>query len=230
VSVSPDPAGARLISSLSHELKTPLSVVVGYAELLERRSDEAVRLEASKRIREAAERLSYSLDDLLIVFAIDAGYLVLDIGPLDLEPAVREAVRLFESRGSGCSVSTRAPGGVWPSVRADEEQLVRVLTDLIRNASTGASDDCEIEIAASADADSASISVSDNGSGLTAEQLAAAFERLPAGHPGPGQTGLELYKVRRLIELQGGTISVTSRPGEGSTFTFILPLAGESVE
>ena len=220
-------AGARFISSLSHELRTPLAVVVGYAELMQRRNDEDFRREASGRILEAAERLANAIDDLLVVFAIEAGYLPVDLQPVDLEAALRHAIEPFEARHPECALAITAGDDAWPAVYADEEHLGRVLTDLLRNARARA-DPCELQIAVDADEDSASISVSDNGPGMTPEQLAAAFERLRVpdwSRHVAGATGLELYKVRRLVELQGGTISATNRPRVGSTFTFSLPVA-----
>jgi signal transduction histidine kinase len=215
-----------LISSLAHELRTPLAVVVGYAELLRTRDDPAVRKEASERILEAAERLSRALDDLLVVFALDRGHLQVDVQPLELEHAVRQAVRLFGGKTSGCSIALRPPSA-WPQVYGDQEHLDRVLVDLLRIVCRHTPVGSEVEVAVTADGATASIDVSGGGPTLSPEQLATVFDRLPARDPAAGGTGLELYKARRLVELQGGAISATSRPGAGSTFTITLPIAGE---
>jgi signal transduction histidine kinase len=221
-------AGERFISSLAHELRTPLAVVVGYAELLRHREDEAVRKEASERILEAADRLSHALDDLLVVYAIDSGYLVVDVQPLDLERAVRQALRLLGGKARGDSIALRAPDA-WPRVYADEEHLGRVLTDLLRNAwrLTPVGSQAQAELAVTADGASVAISVSDRGPGLSPEQLATLFDRPPSRDAAAGGTGLELYKARRLVELQGGAITASSREGAGSTVTITLPIAGE---
>jgi signal transduction histidine kinase len=222
-SVDDPGAGAQLITNLSHELLTPLSVVVGYAGLLERRGDEELRREASKRILEAADRLSHAIDDLIVVFALERGDLPVDLQPVDLEEVVRRAAAQFDA------TVAELEGG-WPTVHADEQHLGRVLTDLLRRA-RARSVDCELQIAVEAKGDSAAITIADNGSGVTPDQLASGFEgRLAAAGPShrvAGVTGLELYKVRRLVELQGGTISATSERGGGSQFTLSFEVAGD---
>jgi signal transduction histidine kinase len=232
VTVSPgtggDAPGERFFSSLAHELRTPLAVIVGYAELVGRRDDEAVRREASERILEAAERLSYALDDLLVVFAIEGDHLLVEVQPLDLEAAVRQAVRRFDGKGSGPAIALRAPA-TWPQVYGDDEHLGRVLTDVLRAARRRTPHGLEVEVAVSADGTSASIAVADGGPALSREELATLFEWPPARDPAAGGTGLELYKARRLVELQGGTISAASRPATGAIFTITLAIADENV-
>jgi K+-sensing histidine kinase KdpD len=213
--------GERFLSSLAHELRTPLAVVVGYAELLRHRGDETLRAEAAEAIVQASTRLSQAVDDLLVVFALDGECLPVDVQPVELEPVLRQAVERF---GEGSATALSAPE-TWPVVHADEEHLGRVVTDLLRVVSRGAPAGSEVEVAVSADDTSASIAVAGGGLALAPEQLATVFDRPPKQDAQAGGTGLELYKTRRLVELQGGTISATSLPASGSTFTVTLPLA-----
>jgi signal transduction histidine kinase len=227
-------AGERAISHLAHELRNPMSVIFGYAELLQFRDDEATRLEASTRIVQAADHLSQVIDDLLTVFAIDAGALHPEPVRVDLESLLSEIAARFEARSEQHSFSLSSLDGSWPRVSADGEQLTRVLTNLLLNACKHSPDGCNVRITVKREGGFASIAVTDDGPGLAPEQLAVVFDRFsgaaPPGHLEVRGSGLELYEVRRLVELHGGTISAESEPGRGSTFTFTLPLADEAAE
>lgn len=231
------PAGRddRLISTLSHQLRTPLAVIIGYAELLQHREDEETRREAPVRIQEAAEELSLMIDDLLIVLAIDSGLLSIDPAPIELKAVVVDAIECLDARFDKHLFEARCPDSdSWPLVFAHREHLTRIFTSLLLNAYKYSPDGCRVTITADEEEGFATVSVSDEGRGLTEEQLAALFERFSPidvpGRPDIRSTGLELYKVRRLVELHGGSIRAESKPGKGSTLTFTLPLARPDLE
>jgi len=221
------PADEQAISNLAHELRTPLAVIIGYAELLRLRDDEETRKEAPERIVTAAQELGWVVDDLLTVFAIEAGALLIDAQPIELETAVTQVVEEFRQR-SGSYLFATSTEGPWPVVAADQQHLSRILTSLFMNACKASADGGEVRIAIRREDDFAVVEVSDDGIGLTKKQLAVVFDRFAVDLPeqlGVRRSGLELYKVRRLVELQGGSISATSEPGKGASFTFTLPLA-----
>ena len=216
------------MSSLAHELRTPLAIVVGYAELLAERDDEETRRDAPAQILHAAERLAAAVDDVLIVLAYETGALTFHPEDVDLDLAVAATVDRLRQVGSTHTVQLERPE-TWPRVRADGEHLTRIVMNLLVNACKMSPDGCEIRVEADHDDDFVSVTVSDSGFGLTAEQLAVVFERFAdlrsPGRPAIAGSGLELYKVRRLVELHGGTVSAESEPDKGSRFTFTVPLA-----
>jgi signal transduction histidine kinase len=222
----------RLISTVSHELRTPLSVIVGYAELLGARDDEETRREAPIRIKEAAERLSSVVENILTVSSLDSGSLFLELVPVDLEDAVAETIARFERDETGHSFASNSmsPEG-WPVVTADPVELGRILANLVSNACKYSPGGGEIVVRADRRDGSAVVSVSDQGPGIGEEEQERAFERV-SRLDGPVQrgtrgSGLGLYITRALVELHGGSIWVESEPGRGSTFTFTVPLASE---
>jgi two-component system OmpR family sensor kinase len=175
-------------SRLAHEVRTPLAVVVGYAELLAHRDDEETRRQAPVRILEAAEVLSNVVDDLLTLIAIESGTLVVDAVQLDLAAAVEVALA-----GTGLTVAADGPR---PLVHADPEHVARIVRNLARLAPEGG----DLRVSVSRDGGFAVTSI--------AQDRAA---------------GIELRTARRLVELQGGSLSVA-----GERLAFTLPLAPES--
>lgn len=225
-------SGSRLLSHLAHKVRTPLAVVLGYAELLQVREDADLRRQAAGRIMEAADQLSYVVDDLLTLFAIDSGALELEPEPVDLEAAVDDTIRLVEPRVAKHTFVLASPGdGPWPFVSADPEHLTRIVTNLLVSAVSFSPDGGQVTVSVRRDDRFAELSVASEGVGLGEEQLATVFERLSlldvpeaAGVPA---SGLELYEARRLVELHGGSVSAESEPGTGSSFTVTIPLAGD---
>ena len=218
----------RLISTISHELQTPLSLIVGYAELLRTRDDIDTRRDAALGIQEAAERLSETVDDILTVAALDSGNVRLVLAPVELEEAVYASIRDVQSTCDHCSVVARSDAAEWPVVSADRVQLERILENLAANGCKNSPAGSEVSISANVRNGVAIVSVRDDGVGLTDVERARVFQRF-SGIESPKRrgtrgSGLGLYIARALVELHGGTIWVESEPGRGSAFTFTLPL------
>lgn len=229
--VTPEDARAAALSRLSHAVRTPLSVIVGYTELLRFRQDEETRREAPERIAEAAEQLSYAVDDLLVVVALDGGVLSLDVGPVDLEGALAATLESLDVPLAGRAVSMRSADGedLWPEVCGDAEHIERILANLLLAAADRSPEGAAIEVSVHRREGLASVEVADRGSTLTEEQLTHLFDRVaPVKLPdvaGNRRTGLELYKARRLAELQGGSLAAATRDGGGTIVVLTLPLA-----
>lgn len=219
----------RFLSSVSHDLRTPLAVISGYAELLERRpDDERLRREAPIRIREAVERLAAVLDAILMTSALDSGSIVPDAGPVDLGLVIAAVCRDAERGDHGCTIVWERNGEEWPVVHADADLVEQVLRSLVANACGYSPAGSQVTIRARVGGGRAVVSVSDEGPGMSEEELEIAFDRfargegaLAAGIPG---TGLGLYVARRLLELQEGELWAEREVGAGSTFSFSLPL------
>ena len=214
-----------LISAVSHQFRTPLAVIVGYAELIGARDDEAVRKEAALRIQEAAERLSATIDDILMAAALDSRSVDLDPAPVDLGDAVEDTLAALDGRSFAVSAG---PNG-WPIAFADQIQLRRILGNLVSHACKR-SPHGDVAIEARERNGMAIVSVSDDGEGLNDVERARVFQRFTQLVSEDGRsttgTGLGLYVARALVELHGGSIWVESRAGEGATFRFTIPLAG----
>ena len=163
------------------------------------------------------------------MFSLDAGTLAVEPQPVNLEAVLAAAIASVREGQPGHTFSARCADGSWPRVTADAEHLTRILSNLLLNACRYSPDGCEIDVTARRQQAFASVTVSDEGLGLTREQQETVFERFSlievAGRPDIRNTGLELYKARKLVELHGGEISVESEPGKGSRFTFTIPLA-----
>lgn len=214
-----------LVAHVAHQVKTPLAVIRGYAELLGARDDEATRHEAAAQIREATDVLDFMLDDLVVVFALEAGVLPFEPESLDLAQAADEVVARLSSRFPRHTFVTRFEGAA--PARADAENLDRIYATLLLNACRLAPEGGEVLIEGRTEGDLVTVSVSDSGPGLAEEDLAAVFERHARSTERSElrSTGLELYKVRRLVQLHGGTVNAKSRPRRGSTFSFTVPRA-----
>jgi PAS domain S-box-containing protein len=217
----------------SHDMRTPLAAVRGYAQLARRHvSCEKQDLESVDRwlsdIEESASRLASLVSEFMDVTLLRAGQTVpLQPQPTDLVAVTYERVRehqgAAETHTFEISNGRDAIVGNW-----DPARIGRVLDNLLGNAVKFSPDGGTIEVKITGDDTDASVAISDQGMGIASQDLSRIF--LPmyrgANASGVAGTGLGLAGSRRLVELMGGRISVKSRLGKGSTFTVILPLAG----
>jgi signal transduction histidine kinase len=223
-----DAPESRALSRLAHGLRTPLALIVGYAELLGSRRDEATLAEAPARIAEAAEELARAVDDLLTVYAIDAQALVLARAPLPLAAAIDDVAAALAAKGKHVR-AVEAEDAADVQVLADDEYFRHILRTLLENARNRTPEESAIFIHTQREGAFARIEIEDDGGELRDVERATAFERFSPLEPKSGRTtGLELYKVRRLVELHGGRVwAETGTPGT-SRFGFTLPLADDS--
>ena len=220
----------EFLSIASHELKTPLTSLRLLVETLRRMGKRGVRLDAvevEERLRaidRQAVRLSGLSDDLLDISRIRLGRLELRLDPLDFAALVEETAARFREPlaavGSTLLVRARRPLlGRW-----DRSRLDQVLSNLLSNAvKYGAGTPVEVEV--EGDEAEVRLTVRDHGIGIALDQQGRIFERFERAVSGRhfGGLGLGLYIVRQIVNAHGGEIRVESRPGEGSTFTVVLP-------
>jgi signal transduction histidine kinase len=220
------------VSTVSHELRTPLTSIYGFAETL-MRSDvdfsEPERQTFLRYIASESERLIGIVDDLLNVARLEAGTLAVALEPTDLGAVARDAAAAVEahaSEGHRFSVAVD-PGEIL--VSADTEKLGQVLVALLANAVSSSPEGGTITVSARRRADMAEIEVADEGVGIARADLQRIFTKFfRAEREGVSAhgTGLGLFLVRGLVTAMGGRIWVESEEGQGSRFTFELPLAG----
>jgi PAS domain S-box-containing protein len=220
-----------LLSVISHELKTPVSIIKGYAGTLARQDanwDQETLTEGLSIIEEEADKLNELINNLLDASRLQAGGLPLKFSYLDLPSMVEKAVEKFRNQTNLHTFSTDFPPS-FPPVKGDYERIREVLSNLIGNAIKYSPDGGLIRVGGWAEADEVQIFVSDEGIGIPATEQERIFDRfarvdnsLTRQTPG---AGLGLFLVKAVIEAHGGRVWVESQPGQGSTFKFALPLS-----
>ena len=218
----------ELIGDLTHELRTPLTVVRGYLEELADGTIDGTPELYLRLVRET-RRLERLIHDLQELSKAEAGYLSIDSQPLQLYPLLASLVDRFADQllEEGPSLKLDCPPDL-PPVVADRDRTEQILVNLLGNAirytETGS-----ITVKANKHNRQVWISVIDTGVGIAEEDLPYIFERFwradPSRSSHSGGTGIGLAIARRLVELQGGHIEVSSQLGIGSAFRFCLPLA-----
>jgi two-component system OmpR family sensor kinase len=212
----------EFVRDASHELRTPITVATGHAELVREAARGQVR-EDAEVVLDELERLSRISERLLLLAAAE-GPGFLRPAPMRLASLIAEAEKRWMAAASR-RWSLRIEGDGW--LGADESRLRIALDALIENAVNFTAPDGQINLVARAEDGVAVIEVSDTGEGIPMEQLGRIFDRFARSDPGRsrrrGGTGLGLAIAKAIVEAHGGSIEVRSMPGEGSTFTLRLP-------
>ena len=219
-----DQLKSALFSTVSHELRTPLTMIRGFAELLTTRDlGEERSREALGQISQSAERLSRLIDDLLSVSRIESGRVVLHAVPVELKAAIQHALAALPP---GREARVELDGAT--VALADPDMLVQILTNLVSNAAKYSPPGSPVVVEARPNGALVEISVRDEGIGLSEAERAELFGKFyRVDRPEVSRvwgTGLGLYITKNLVEMQGRQIWVRSEPGQGSTFTFTLPM------
>lgn len=224
-----DASAIEIVATVSHELRSPLTTIKGFTSLLLSRwdsIDDDRKREMLEAVRADADRVTRMISELLDISRLEAGRLRLARRWLEVEPAVRRVVAEVSMTDDRLAVEVEVPDGL-PEVLADPDKVGQVLTNLLENAAKYA-DPATVRVTAARDGDAVRIAVADRGEGIPAEDLPRVFERFFRRDEGrPTGTGLGLWISRGLVEAHGGTLTASSRVGEGSTFAFTLPIAGE---
>ncbi len=224
----------EFVSRAGHELRTPLTAISMCAEtlLLGRERSEGERRQLVETLAAETARLRERIDRLLQWGRIESGRQRYEREPLDLRKVVAEAVRVsrptFAARGQPLSV-VAADGPV--RVAGDREALVDSVINLLANASRYSPEGAPVEVGVRREGSRARLWVEDRGIGIPGRELGKIFQRFhrgatPSGNRDEG-AGLGLAIVRDVVGGHGGRIEVESVPGEGSTFTLVLPLLEE---
>ncbi|MBI3998369.1 MAG: HAMP domain-containing protein [Armatimonadetes bacterium] len=220
----------NLSADIAHELRTPLSVLQANLEgmldgVVEVTPDRLAALHTQVRL------LSRLVDDLRDLSLAQAGRLPLDRRPVDLMPLLAESAAAVAPHAAEKNVAmqTRSAADL-PRIVADRERLMQVLHNLLDNAIRHTPAGSVVTVGAEAKGDAVHLWVQDTGPGIAPEESERIFDRffrLDASRSrASGGTGLGLAIVKALVEAHGGRVEVSSRPGEGSTFTIVLPRAG----
>ena len=210
---------------MSYQLRTPLTTIHGYADLLAGgfAGDLSDRQkEHMGAIQTASGQLGKLIDDILDIAAIDAGQLELELGDVNLHALAEESSELIASRAehSGIKLSLNADQDA-SLVRADAKRLKQVFYNLLTNAMDHVNPGGAVEVGADVTGEDVSIWVADDGVGIAPDRQAKIFERFERGDGGGAGLGLAL--VNDIIRLHGGWVELESEPGEGTRVTCHLP-------
>jgi len=216
-----------LLAALSHDLRTPLTVLVGLAESLALTKPplSAAQLETAEAIQDEARRMSTLVSNLLDMARIESGEVKLNLQWQPLEEVVGSALNAARGMLKQHVLEVHIPRDL-PLVRIDALLIERVLVNLLENASKYTPPGSRISLAAEVIGEQLSVSVSDNGPGLAVGREEAVFQKFTRGEresATPG-VGLGLAICRAIVESHQGKITATHRPGGGAQFTFTLPL------
>ncbi len=230
-----DRAKSRILSMAAHDLRTPLTSIRGYVELLlmgsagDLTDDQREFLEI---VHGSSARLAALVNDLVDLARIEAGRLELRIQPVHLDDVVAEVFAALGPQAAAKGIRFEAAIDPWlPAVAADPDRLYQVLQNLVGNA-VKFTEEGRVTVRARRDGEQIEVAVIDTGIGIEPEALPHVFEEfrqhgeVARRH---GGAGLGLTISKRLVELQGGTIAVESRLDRGTTFTLRLPFLPEAV-
>lgn len=228
----------EFLGMVSHELKTPLTSIKGNTQLAIRQLRNSMQtFERIFGLYEAAEqqtrRLNRLVDDLLDVSRAQAGHLELIPGRCDLRELVHEALQEQQRMWPGRAINLEIDERLALPLDADADRVMQVITNYLTNALKYSEPERPIFVCVERQNNEAYLAVRDEGPGLPLDQQeriwgrfnrAPGIEVLSTAHSSQAGLGLGLYISRTIIEGQGGSVGVQSRPGEGSTFWFRLPL------
>jgi len=219
----------NMVADIAHELRTPLSNLRGYLEAIK---DGVIKSDENtiRSLNEEASTLSLLIDDLQELSLADAGELKLAKRPRNITGLIKETVTALQAKAAakGLTISADLPGRL-PKVNIDSHRIRQVLLNLLENAVAHTGQEGRITVTARHRDNQVIISVADTGEGIPAEDLPMIFERFyrvdKSRARATGGSGLGLTIAKRLVEAHGGTIDAKSQPGQGSTFTFTLPVS-----
>jgi signal transduction histidine kinase len=220
----------EFVALISHDVRTPLTSIIGYVELA---LDDGVEppLDEERRsyldiVSRSSERLMRIVDDLLFVARLQAGRLVLEPTKLDLAEIALQAVEEARPRAERKGLTLSFVGDGPASVEADRGRMFQLLDNLVSNAIKFTPEGGRVDVCAMHTADGAVLEVSDTGIGLPPDELELVFDRFfRSGHAVSNQipgTGLGLFIARAIAEAHGGHISASNRDGGGTTFRIDL--------
>ena len=221
-----DRSGIAIISTVSHELRSPLTSVKGYVSLMLNRwdrIDDDKKREMLAQVHHDADRVTRLVTELLDISRLETGRLVLRRQMVHVGSLARTVVDKVRLSYPELDCDVRVGDDV-PEVYADPDKLEQVLTNLVENAAKYG-DPRGMVVEATVAGDAVAVSVTDRGEGIPEDDLPRVFTKFfRRDHGRPTGTGLGLWISRGLVEAHGGELVATSPAGSGATFTFTLPL------
>ncbi|WP_312474410.1 ATP-binding protein [Neobacillus sp.] len=218
------------IANVSHELRTPISMLQGYSEAIvdDIAESQEEKKEMAKVIYDESLRMGRLVNELLDLARMEAGHLQLSFEDIDLSPFINRIIHKFQglAKDNEIQLNAEIEDGI-SSVSFDPDRIEQVLTNLIDNAIRHTPKGGSVRLKATSEDMGIRLEVKDSGSGIPEEDLPFVFERFykadKARTRGRAGTGLGLAIVKNIIDAHHGSVSVQSKMGLGTTFTFLLP-------
>jgi signal transduction histidine kinase len=222
---------SEFLANMSHELRTPLNAVIGFSEVLNERMFGDLNEKQEEYLRDihaSGQHLLSLINDILDLSKIEAGKMELELAEFDLPATIDNALVLVRERAARRGIDLhKSVDERLGQVEADERKIRQVLLNLLSNAIKFTPGGGRIELSAKPVSGSVEVSVHDTGVGIAPEDREAIFEefkQVGAATKKVEGTGLGLALSRKFVELHGGRIWVMSEEGQGSTFTFTIPM------
>jgi len=224
-------AKSNFLANMSHELRTPLNAIIGFSDMIARELfgtvNDRYRLYASDILKSGTHLLGL-INDMLDMAKLEAGRVELHDEQIDLTSVIQDCIRLIVPQAEHLAVRLSASfDGNLPEIRADDRRIRQILLNLLSNAVKFTPPSGHIQVSGSSVSDGLSIAIRDDGIGMAPEDIPRALEafgqidsRLSRRHEG---AGLGLPLAKHLAELHGGSLSIESKVGLGTTVTLHLP-------
>jgi signal transduction histidine kinase len=224
-----DEIKSTFVSVISHELKTPVALIQGYAETLLRKDarwDPQTQQDSLEVILEEADRLNRLIDDLLDASRLEAGKLSLEMEPVALDELTERVTDRFRTQTDTHEIRFDF-AAQFPPIKGDPARLEQVLKNLLSNAIKYSPEGGRIEVAGHYVPEEVIVTISDQGVGIPFEEQPHVFESFFRGsreqQKQTSGAGLGLYLAKAIIEAHDGRIWLESNPGEGAAFSFAIP-------
>jgi signal transduction histidine kinase len=225
---------SEFIANVSYELRTPLNAIIGFAEILANQYFGPLserQLEYSRGILDSSQLLMSLINDILDLATIEAGYMALETGRVEVREMLESVITLTRerARNQNLALTLHCPADIG-SIEADERRLRQALFNLISNAIKFTPTGGSIQLEARRDDSDLILVVADTGVGIAAADHERVFEKFERGNPQARESGagLGLSLVKSLIELHGGSVAIESVPGSGTTILCQLPASRHS--
>jgi two-component system, NtrC family, sensor kinase len=225
---------SEFLANMSHELRTPLNAIIGFSEVLVDRMFGELNEKQDEYLKDiyaSGQHLLSLINDILDLSKIEAGRMELEAADFDLPSAIDNALILVRERATRREITLgRTIDEQLGMLRGDERKVKQVLLNLLSNALKFTPEGGRIDVSARLQGGAAEIAVADTGVGIAPEDQEAVFEefrQVGTADKKVEGTGLGLALSRRFVELHGGRIWVKSEVGQGSTFTFTIPVRSE---
>ncbi len=221
------------IANVSHELRTPLTSIQGYTETLLDTEERPAPREFLEIVRKNANRMARLTEDLLVLARVESGEQQFSIRPVRASELLTDAEETFRANPGAASITLKVHAQFDTCVLADDDAIHQVFSNLLDNAVKYGGSGQVIEIGTRNHEEGLEFYIRDFGPGIASEHLPRLFERFyrvdKARSREAGGTGLGLAIVKHIVRAHGGSIHAASELGHGATFSFVLPLARESV-
>ena len=223
---------SEFLANMSHELRTPLNAILGFSEVLAERMFGEVNEKQAEYLQDilsSGRHLLSLINDILDLSKVEAGRLELELGRFHLPTALDNALTLVRERATRHGITlTQTVDEAVGDIVADERKVKQILLNLLSNAVKFTPEGGRVGLTATAADGVITIAVSDTGIGIAPEDQAAIFEEFRQVGRDDARTqegtGLGLTLAKKFVELHGGRIWVQSQVGQGSTFSFTLPV------